>query len=223
MLIGDPGVGKTSVRRRYLNNKSPTEPVQSWQHQFMEMPFDLHSSPILPNGQLKRRPWIEINNVTDHTPKLVNRKVYFETLSTWPEPPRFGVSRFEFIDVVAICYDCSRPQTLYNAIYKWCPIVLHKLPQIPIFLLGCKSDLKEKQDDNPIVLVTSEDAKKAALQIGAIDVFECTAMGEDSTNMKKICDTFFWYGYYSHSMRRGGVTTSGGRIQGVLDRIPALY
>ncbi|CAG8716035.1 7140_t:CDS:2, partial [Acaulospora colombiana] len=58
----------------------------------------------------------------------------------------------------------------------WYPLVLHHAPHVPIFLLGCKSDMKAELYRKSPTFVTTEEAKKAALQIGAIDALECTAM-----------------------------------------------
>ncbi|PVG01887.1 P-loop containing nucleoside triphosphate hydrolase protein [Serendipita vermifera] len=187
MLIGDPGVGKRSIHRRYIDNQPPSPNPRGLQYTFKKSCFPLGSSPILPNGWNKS------------SQKLVETNIRFYMISNLPKfrPLIYNmVLEFKRSAVVAICYDCSKPETLYNAIYKWYPIVLHYAPAIPIFLLGCKSDQKAGLYQVP---VTTEEAKKAARQIEAIDVLECSA--EEGDSVYSVCDTVAWYGYYSHLWR----------------------
>jgi hypothetical protein len=92
----------------------------------------------------------------------------------------------------------------------------------PLFLLGCKSDLKVIDPNQAsIPFVTTEEAKKAARQIGAIDALECSAM--DSDSIKRIGDLLAWHGYYSHfrknemhSKDAKGISKSRSRLQTLL-------
>ncbi|PVG01885.1 P-loop containing nucleoside triphosphate hydrolase protein [Serendipita vermifera] len=182
MLIGDPGVGKRSVRRRYFNDELPSRPFGHLPTTSKKGQFSLDSSPILPNGQLKHHAKLRtmihrISTGWRSSQQLVDMNIYFYILSYLPitEPlDRDMARRFMQTEVVAICYDCSKPETLYNAIYKWYPIVLHHIPAVPIFLLGCKSDQMRGLEQAEGQFITTE-AEKAARQIGAIDAFECSA------------------------------------------------
>ncbi|PVF97162.1 P-loop containing nucleoside triphosphate hydrolase protein, partial [Serendipita vermifera] len=114
-----------------------------------------------------------------------------------PPPSEHTWHTYAGSDVIAICYDCSRPETLHNAIYKWHPMILHHGPNVPVVLVGCRSDLKSKDPkQSSMSFVTTEEAKKAARQIGAVDALEFSS--NDGKSTKKIGDRLVWYAYYSH-------------------------
>ncbi|PVG00846.1 P-loop containing nucleoside triphosphate hydrolase protein [Serendipita vermifera] len=203
MVVGDMRVGKRSFLRRYIYDESPEAPVHLWRlvnYHRLKLPLD--SSPILPNGQPKRqqdnKKATSTTNHGEREPKMVSMRIYYYRLSSLLSGfpiPLYVRRNFANAKVIALCYDCSRPESLHKAIYRWHPIILHCAPNIPIFLIGCKSDRKDALDQAQRSCVTTEEAKRAARQIGAIDVFECTAMEGDS--VKTAGDTLAWYSYYS--------------------------
>ncbi|PVG01888.1 hypothetical protein CPB86DRAFT_62620 [Serendipita vermifera] len=223
VLVGDVGVGKGSIRQGYLGNDSSLQSVGAYQRTYKKRYFPLSSSPILPNGQLKThaklRTMIHRISTSCIMPwkRRVEMTLNFNTVPGVPGWDLLHQSRLTESGVVAICYDCSRPETLYNAIYKWHPMVLYCAHSAPIFLLGCKSHQKAGVDQASGQFVTMEEAKKAARQIGAIDALECTNRPEDS--IYTVCHTLAWYGYYSCLEKRNRYKALGKRIRALLRRV----
>ncbi|PVF97165.1 P-loop containing nucleoside triphosphate hydrolase protein [Serendipita vermifera] len=224
MLIGDPDVGKHYVPGRYIYNQPPLGPNVKGRHNryYAKRMFPLSSAPLLTNGQ----PicfYPTLSETVTRTRKGESKTIeigfsfYISSFSeSWTSPLSEDEAQvLTRSDVVIICYDCSRPETFHRAIYRWHPMVLHHNARVPIFLLGCKSDLKPKgPNETSIPFVTTEEAKKAALQIGAIDALECSA--KDGESIKKVCDLLIWYSYYSHFGVKGGTLGQWERLQSFL-------
>ncbi|PVF97161.1 hypothetical protein CPB86DRAFT_786151 [Serendipita vermifera] len=68
----------------------------------------------------------------------------------------------------------------------------------------------------PRPFVTTEEAKRAARQIGAIDALECSAWESDT--VKKVGDLLAWYGHYHHFPDNGPSSTLWSRLQALLRR-----
>ncbi|PVF97164.1 P-loop containing nucleoside triphosphate hydrolase protein [Serendipita vermifera] len=226
MLIGDQGVGKQSLLKRYICNRSPSGPKFRGSNPYVlaTKVFPLSSAPVLANGQ-RIRPSQNLSEIVtklwekENAPETIEigysfYKVDILDLSV-PITTRITVGTLISSSVIVICYDCSRPETLYNAIHKWHPKILHHRPNAPIFLLGCKSDLKPKSPNQSLTpYVTTEDAKKAACQIGAIDALEFSAYDEEST--RKVGYLLVWYSYHSHFGVLGGTLTLWERLRALL-------
>ncbi|PVG00837.1 P-loop containing nucleoside triphosphate hydrolase protein [Serendipita vermifera] len=218
MLIGDPVVGKASVTRQYIDGTPPPPPGRTECFRMCSRVLFLppNSSPILPNGQRKRRARKRVPTISwrSHLPEMVLMEPVFReapAFYTYRQDHDYWSEQFATPRVIAICYDCSRPETLHHAIYKWHPLVQHYSSEVPIFLLGCKSDLKEKLKQTRMPYVTTGEAMKAARQIGAIDALECTAMG--GVSVWEIGNTLIWYGYYSRLAKYNGTSTIWSRLK----------
>lgn len=91
------------------------------------------------------------------------------------------IRKDEDADVVIICFDIGKPASLEKAKTKWVPGVKEQMPGKPLFLVGCKSDMRGyKFDGVEIPSVTSEQATAAASEIGAVKYFEFCAFAADA-------------------------------------------
>ncbi|PVG01488.1 hypothetical protein CPB86DRAFT_106088 [Serendipita vermifera] len=131
----------------------------------------------------------------------------------WGSPGRgigFVRPQWEFrrVDVIAICYDRSKPEALHDAIYKWYPSVLQFAAGAPICLVGycyatslnSKSgvqlqSLQGVSTNEDIRLVSTREGEEAARQIGAETYIEWTEGKDEPSSLMK---ALMWYGYYYH-------------------------
>uniref|UniRef100_A0A9J7XSI6 Ras homolog family member F n=1 Tax=Cyprinus carpio carpio TaxID=630221 RepID=A0A9J7XSI6_CYPCA len=88
---------------------------------------------------------------------------------------------YQEVNLVVICYDVTNPTSFDNVTIKWYPEVRHFCRDVPIILIGCKTDLrkdKEKMrklkalDLEPITYLQGEEIKK---QMNAEIYLECSA------------------------------------------------
>ncbi|ODV58287.1 uncharacterized protein ASCRUDRAFT_72703 [Ascoidea rubescens DSM 1968] len=95
--------------------------------------------------------------------------------------------------IALICFAINSPSSLVSAETKWRTEILKYIPKIPVFLIGCKSDLR---NDEPTILdlqsrdervVSVSDARRVADRIKAIHYFECLAATQ--TGLSNIFDT----------------------------------
>ncbi|XP_026075981.1 rho-related GTP-binding protein RhoF-like [Carassius auratus] len=88
---------------------------------------------------------------------------------------------YQEANLVVICYDVTNPTSFDNVTIKWYPEVRHFCRDVPIVLIGCKTDLrkdKEKTrklkalDLEPITYLQGEETKN---QMNAEVYLECSA------------------------------------------------
>jgi Ras-related C3 botulinum toxin substrate 1 len=92
---------------------------------------------------------------------------------------------YPFTDVVLICFNIAYPPSFYNVSKKWYPEINHFCPNVPIVLVGTKSDdryndktfefLKSKNMN----FVTYEEGMIKAKEINAVKYVECSAKTQD--------------------------------------------
>ncbi|KAI6649203.1 Transforming protein RhoA-like [Oopsacas minuta] len=93
-------------------------------------------------------------------------------------------------DILLLCFDLSSPQSYHNIFTKWLPEIHGRCKNVPLYIIGCKLDLKEHQmADQPINWRVSppcnqEDITSLLCQTGACDYFECSA--KSGTNVSEI-------------------------------------
>lgn len=84
-------------------------------------------------------------------------------------------------DVVLICFSVMWRDSLLNVSSRWCPEVRHFCPNVPILLVGTKSDLREDEKElkhlekMKKLPVTREEAEAMAQTINAVCYIECSA------------------------------------------------
>jgi len=95
-------------------------------------------------------------------------------------------------DVFLVCFSVISSSSFENVKTKWVPEIQHHAPNVPILLVGTKSDLRK--DDNTIkqlnsrnqAMVTVIDAQRMAKEIGAVNFLECSALTQEG--LKQVFD-----------------------------------
>merc|ERR1712186_110654 len=85
-------------------------------------------------------------------------------------------------DVFLVCFSVISSSSFENVKTKWVPEIQHHAPNVPILLVGTKSDLRK--DDSTIKqlssrnqqMVTVESGHKMGKEIGAVNFLECSAL-----------------------------------------------
>lgn len=90
------------------------------------------------------------------------------------EYDRLRVLSYPEVNVLLVCFSIDSPTSLDNVVDKWAPEVTHFCPDIPFLLVGLKSDLR-KPGSSARALITPQQAKLIAKQVGAVEYMECSA------------------------------------------------
>ncbi|KAJ5078995.1 gtpase crac1b [Anaeramoeba ignava] len=114
VCVGDGSVGKTCMLMTYLKNEFPVNYIPT----------------IVENFTTD----IEVNSVT-------------YTLSIWDtagqeELDKIRDCTYPGTDVVLLCYSIINITSFKNITEKWVPEIRGKLPQVPIIIVGLKTDLR---------------------------------------------------------------------------------
>ncbi|KAJ3649687.1 hypothetical protein Zmor_021414 [Zophobas morio] len=94
---------------------------------------------------------------------------------------RLRALQYPGTDVVLICFSVAWPDSLKNVYDRWWPEVKHFCPNVPILLIGTKSDIREDKQELTMLEqmkkrpVTREDAEAVAKRIRAMTYLECSA------------------------------------------------
>jgi len=166
LVVGDAGCGKTCLIKRWSGGEVITEQDA---------------------GLMPRKADNTVKNVyaTDfgHTTNV--------SLLVQDTDGSVGMRKEEDADMVLICFDIVRPETLKKLKDTWLKEVKAQLPSAPIALIGCKCDLrsdkakaKEEQTgflldgEGDGVLVTEDEAAAMAKDIEAFKYFEASSRAE---------------------------------------------
>ncbi|XP_030210280.1 rho-related GTP-binding protein RhoF isoform X2 [Gadus morhua] len=88
--------------------------------------------------------------------------------------------------LIMVCYDVTNPTSFENVLIKWHPELKHFCKDIPVILIGCKTDLrKDKErirklkavDQTPITYTQGEDVRQ---QMNAELYLECSAKHQEN-------------------------------------------
>lgn len=157
MVVGDGAVGKTCLLISYTTNDFPKD--------YVPTVFDNYNATVMVEGQ-------QIN------------------LGLWDTAGQEDYDRLRPLsypqtNVFLVCFSVISNDSYSNVTEKWVPEISHHAPNVPMLLIGTKSDLRnDPQFSNS--LVSKNQGDQLAKNIGAKDYIECSALTQD--NLKSVFD-----------------------------------
>ncbi|KAK7477719.1 hypothetical protein BaRGS_00031007 [Batillaria attramentaria] len=149
VVVGDGGVGKTSMLLRYVNDDFLTE--------YMPTCFDSYSVP-LDLGD-KQGSLVLIDTAGQETYDRLRTLSYYNT------------------DIFVVCFSVASMDSFINVRSRWIPELHDYKPGTPFLLVGTQSDLRDGQPATGSAdCVSTHKAKKLARKVGAICYLECSAL-----------------------------------------------
>lgn len=160
VVVGDSGVGKTYLLHTYINKVFPKDYIPCF--------FNTYSTQVSVDGQ-------QVG------------------LSLWDSAGRedyehFRLLSYAHVNVFIACFSIASPASFENVKQKWIPEIKRHYPDVPILLLGTKSDLRGDQDvleklkEQNQTPVTEQQGTTMAEQIKAVKYVECASINQEGLN-----------------------------------------
>jgi small GTP-binding protein len=164
VVVGDGAVGKTCLLISYANNRFPEEYV----------------------------PTVFDNYVVNLTAGEDTIELGLWDTAGQEEYDRLRPLSYANANVFLICFSVVNPVSFENVSSKWYPEIIHFCPDVPLILVGTKSDLRndngtleklKSQGQKPVTQAEGDDLAK---KIKALKFIECSAYTGD--NLKSVFD-----------------------------------
>lgn len=90
--------------------------------------------------------------------------------------------------VLLLCFDVTSPHSFDNIFNRWYPEVSHFCKEVPIIVVGCKTDLRKdkslvkKLRKNRLEPVTYHRGQEMARSVGAVAYLECSALLQENVH-----------------------------------------
>jgi len=154
VVVGDGTVGKTCLLISFTTDSFPGE--------YVPTVFDNYSSLVTCEGQTV-------------------------SLGLWDTAGQEDYDRLRPLsypqtDVFLVCFSVVSPSSLENVTVKWVPEIRHHCADVPIVLIGTKSDLRDDRETVAALaasgqsVVRREQALKVQHKIKAVKYVECSAL-----------------------------------------------
>ncbi|XP_034717113.1 rho-related GTP-binding protein RhoG-like isoform X1 [Etheostoma cragini] len=160
VVVGDSGVGKTYLLFTYINKIFPKEYTPAF--------YDIYTTQVIVDNQTISLDLVDSagREEYDHIRPLCYNQA----------------------NVIIICFSIASPTSCVNVKSKWHPEVKHHCPDVPILLVGTKSDLHddheilEKLREQNQTTVTRQQGPAMAKQIKAVKYLECASINQHGLN-----------------------------------------
>ncbi|XP_062950386.1 rho-related GTP-binding protein RhoD isoform X1 [Cynocephalus volans] len=160
VLVGDGGCGKTSLLMVFADGAFPEG--------YTPTVFERYTV----NLQMKGRPvHLQIWDTAGQDDYDRLRPLFYPDAS-----------------VLLLCFDVTSPHSCDNIFNRWYPEVNHFCKEVPIIVVGCKTDLRKdkslvnKLRKNGLEPVTYHRGKEMARSVGAVAYLECSARLHDNVH-----------------------------------------
>jgi len=156
-LVGDGAVGKTCLLISYTTNAFPGE--------YIPTVFDNYNANVMVDG------------------KPVNVGLW--DTAGQEDYDRLRPLSYPQTDVFLICFSIISPYSFDNCKSKWFPEIQHHAPNVPIILVGTKSDLRndanmlQQLQAKGLSVISKEQAEGRAREINAKCYMECSALTQE--------------------------------------------
>ncbi|ESO86200.1 hypothetical protein LOTGIDRAFT_129708 [Lottia gigantea] len=147
VVVGDGGVGKTSMLLKYVNGK--------FLDGYLPTCFDNYNALVDVEGSQ-----INLNLIDTAGQETYDR---LRTLSYYDT------------DVFIVCFSLVDPDSFINVKTRWLPELKEFKPGTPLILVGTKQDLREQEDDKS-EYISYIKAKKLSRKVHADAYVECSAL-----------------------------------------------
>ena len=158
VVIGDLGVGTTSLLMSYEHGEFPTG--------YLPIDFDIHAI-------------MKVDELT------YNLNVWDRAHSWQEDADRMRPIHYPGTDIFLICFSVAEPASFKNVKEKWVPEFKRFCPDTPFILLGTKVDLRgdratlDKLAKKQEKLVSKEEGKRMAESVKAATYLECSALTQE--------------------------------------------
>merc|ERR1712130_702115 len=151
VAVGDGAVGKTCLLISYTTNAFPDE--------YIPTVFDNYSANVMVDGKPIQLGLWDTAGQEDYD--------------------RLRPLSYPQTDVFLVCFSIISQASFENVRTKWVPEITHHAPNVPIILVGTKSDLRSDHETiqnlqaKGAMMVQNNQAQQLAQEIGAVKYLEC--------------------------------------------------
>uniref|UniRef100_A0A3P9L5S3 Ras homolog family member F n=1 Tax=Oryzias latipes TaxID=8090 RepID=A0A3P9L5S3_ORYLA len=160
VIVGDGGCGKTSLLTVYAKGNFPEKYAPSV--------FDKYVTTVdLKGKQIE----LTLNDTAGQE-----------------DYDRLRPLSYQGVSLVLVCFDVTNPTSFDNVLVKWFPEVKHFCQDVPVILIGCKTDLRKDKEctrklkANGMAPISYTQGEQAQKEMNAALYLECSAKFQENVD-----------------------------------------